>query len=133
MGAGRPTDYTFDKVKAICLRLADGERLTDILREPDMPSRTSFFDWKREHQEFADLYTRTQQDKTEHFIDEIDDTMKELKAKGLDPASANVIIQTLKWKAAKFYPKMFGEKVDVAVKAEGVQIVFERAHAKEDS
>ena len=35
----------------------------------------------------------------------------DFKNKEIDPASANVLIQTLKWKAAKYYPKMFGDKV----------------------
>ena len=36
--------------------------------------------------------------------------MLSLKNKEIDPASANVLIQTLKWKMAKFYPKVFGDK-----------------------
>jgi hypothetical protein len=28
-----------------------------------------------------------------------------------DASTANVLIQTLKWKASKYYPKMFGDKV----------------------
>jgi hypothetical protein len=28
-----------------------------------------------------------------------------------DPSTARVLIDTLKWKAAKYYPKMYGDKV----------------------
>ena len=31
----------------------------------------------------------------------------------IEPSVANVVMQTDKWLSAKFYPKMYGEKVDV--------------------
>lgn len=107
---GRPTDYSFDLVKRICERLSNGEKLPDILQDDGMPVRSTFYKWKREHREFSDLYVNVAQDKGELCLDEIDQTIEDLRKGKLDPSSANVIIQTLKWKAAKFYPKMFGDK-----------------------
>lgn len=113
MAGGRPTDYNFDLVKQICLRLSEGEKLPTILAEDGMPSRATFFNWKRDNKEFLDLYVNVQQDKGELFIEEIDNTIEELKKGKLDASQANVIVQTLKWKAAKFYPKMYGEKTEL--------------------
>ena len=110
---GRPSDYSMELVKTICKRLSGGERLPIILSEENMPCRATFFNWKRDNKEFLDLYARVQQDKGELFIEEIDDTMEQLRKGRIDPSSANIIIQTLKWKASKFYPKMFGDKVEV--------------------
>ena len=109
----RPTTYTFDLCTDICEELY-ANSLTDVLAgNEDYPARSTFFKWKREHKELSDLYVNIAQDRGILFIEEIDQTVEDLKHGQIDPSTANVIIQTLKWKAAKFYPKMFGEKVDL--------------------
>jgi len=35
--------------------------------------------------------------------------------------AANVLIQTNKWKASKFYPKMYGDKVDLTSDGDKIQ------------
>lgn len=42
---GRPTIYSIELRKAICARLADGETLRSICRDPEMPSRPTIIDW----------------------------------------------------------------------------------------
>ena len=36
-----------------------------------------------------------------------------LISKEIDASTYNTLVQTLKWKMAKFYPKMFGDKIEV--------------------
>ena len=57
------------------------------------------------------MYVRAVQNKTEFLDSEIDRYMKLLELGKITPQQANVLIQTLKWKMSKFYPKMFGDKV----------------------
>ena len=40
----------------------------------------------------------------------------------IEASTANVIIQTLKWKAAKYYPKMFGDSKAVDITTQGEKI-----------
>ena len=120
--AGRPTKYNFNLAKEICERLYD-ENLTDVLNSDERyPARSTFFLWKRENIELSDLYVNIAQDKGILFIEEIDQTIEDLKSGKIDPSTANVIIQALKWKAAKFYPKMFGDKSELDIKSNGNQI-----------
>jgi hypothetical protein len=44
---------------------------------------------------------------------EIDEIALDLRNGLIDAPTANVLIQTLKWKAAKFYPKMYGDRQTV--------------------
>lgn len=123
MGAGgRPTDYTLEKVTDICERLSNGEKLKDVLSIHKI-ARSTFFKWKRENKEFSDLYINVAQDKGELCIEEIDQTIEDLVSGSLDASTANVIIQTLKWKASKFYPKMYGDssKVDVTTLGQPIE------------
>jgi hypothetical protein len=120
--AGRPTKYNFELAKEICEQLYD-KSLSDVLRsKKNYPARSTFFLWKRENSELSDLYVNIAQDKGVLFIEEIDQTIIDLKNGKIDPSTANVIIQALKWKAAKFYPKMFGDKSEVDITSKGEKI-----------
>jgi hypothetical protein len=112
----RPSEYNFEIAKEICLKLYDtGFKNVGQVIDADItekyPSRATFYNWKRDYKELLDLYVNIQQDRGDLILEEIDQTILDLKNGLLDASTANVIIQTLKWKAAKFYPKMFGDKV----------------------
>ena len=66
---------------------------------------------KRENQELSNLYVNSIQDKSESVDEQIDEIWEGCRNGLYDASTANVLIQTLKWKAAKYYPKMFGDKV----------------------
>ena len=70
------------------------------------------------------MYVSSQQDKGIALENEIDDIMQGLKEGTYDSSTANVLIQTLKWKMAKFYPKLFGDKVDVDVTTKGESLKY---------
>jgi len=109
----RPSEYDFELCKLICDEVADGENIISVLAESTYPSWSTFRRWKNENEELRTLYVNSQQDKGMALENEIDDIMISLKAGEMEASVGNVLIQTLKWKMAKFYPKMFGDKVDV--------------------
>lgn len=109
----RPSEYDFELCKTICDEVANGENIISILKEHSYPSWSTFRRWKNENEELRTLYVNSQQDKGIALENEIDDIMSSLKAGDMEASVGNVLIQTLKWKMAKFYPKVFGDKVDV--------------------
>ena len=122
---GRPSTYDFEIGKEICM-LTYVMSLTEACESSErFPDRATFFRWKRENKELCDFYVNIVQDKGILCIEEINQTVKDLKNKLIDPSSANVIIQTLKWQAAKFYPKMFGEKAEIDVTSGGEKLSTE--------
>lgn len=115
----RPSEYDFEMCKAICIEVADGFNIKTVLKsKPEYPDFTTFCRWKREHEELRNLYVNAQQDKAESEIEEIEHVYDMLKAGELEPSVANVLIQTKKWTASKYYPKMYGTKQDVHEKDE---------------
>lgn len=110
----RPSKYDIKIAEHICEKVSLGGHIKDILdSSDDYPTFPTWCKWKRENDELFNLYTRSIQDKSEMLIFEINQTMMDLKAGVLDASQARVLIDTYKWMAAKFYPKMFGEKLDV--------------------
>jgi hypothetical protein len=54
---GRPDKYDFELCKEICLELYNYTNLSEVLNTDDrFPARSTFFKWKREHKDLAELY-----------------------------------------------------------------------------
>ena len=114
MGAGRPSEYNYAICEKICEEIALGANIIASLDgNNDYPSWSTFRRWKNDQEELQTLYVKAIQDKSEAVLFEIESICSDLRAGLLDASVANVLIQTLKWKAAKFYPKMFGDNKNV--------------------
>jgi hypothetical protein len=111
----RLSEYDFELCKKICEQVAEGKNIKAVLRSDESiyPTFQTWCNWKREHQELFDLYVRSIQDKAESVDDQIDEILADVKTGKIDAAAARVIIYTLQWKASKYYPRMFGDKVDI--------------------
>src|SRR4030042_2412771 len=117
---GRPHEYNFQTCEEVCELVAAGMNVIAALESNEKyPSWPTFRRWKNDHEDLNTLYIKAIQDKAEAVALEIDNICQDLKNKIYDPATANVLIQTLKWKAAKFYPKMFGDKTTIEATIEG--------------
>ena len=109
----RLTEYNFDICVEICNELANGQNIKRILNSNDKyPDWTTFRRWKQNNEELRTLYISSQQDKAIALENELDDLRDLLMTKEIDNATYNVLAQTIKWKMAKFYPKVFGDKID---------------------
>lgn len=107
----RPSEYNYEMCIDICTEVAEGYNIKTVLKRKDeYPTFQTFCNWKREHKELFDLYVKTMQDKSESELEEIDNVYAMLRAGEIEPSAANVLIQTKKWTASKYYPKMFGDR-----------------------
>ena len=108
----RPSEYDLELCKEVCNEVANGFNIKTVLKSQERyPTFQTWCNWKRQHDELFDLYTRSIQDKAESVDEEIDFIYDEIKAGNIEPSAGRILIDTLKWKAAKYYPKMFGDKV----------------------
>jgi hypothetical protein len=118
----RLTEYNFILCIEICEEVAQGNNIMRILdKNNNYPSWSTFRRWKRDNEELRTLYINSQQDKAEALEKEMDDYRDMLIAKEIDASTYNTLVQTLKWKMAKFYPKVFGDKTDVTSGGEKIQ------------
>lgn len=107
----RPSEYNFELCKEICDEVANGANIKSVLATKDeYPTFPTWCKWKRENEELFNLYINAIHDKADSVDAQIDEIWEGCRQGNYDASTANVLIQTLKWKAAKYYPKMFGEK-----------------------
>lgn len=108
---GRPSLYTDDMAEEICRRIANGETLTAICREPDKPHRVTVMRWMLDHEAFRSDYARARREAPHAWADEIVD-----KARGARPETAQAVrvqIDALKWIASRLLPRIYGERVTI--------------------
>lgn len=88
-----------------------GQSLTS-LAEKHKIALTTLFDWMMKP-EYAEEYAKAKEKRGYSAIEAILVAIEELKQGKYDPITTRLLIDTLKWLACKYYPKMFGDKVQV--------------------
>jgi hypothetical protein len=107
---GRPEKFGIVEWSGkICERIAEGESLVNICRDPKFPSYTTVLKMLDQHDEFAGMYARARGEQAERFAMEI----VEIADSCDDPAKARLQIDARKWMAGKMLPKRYGDKIDL--------------------
>ena len=132
----KPTKYTKATAEKILKRLANGETLSSICRDPNMPGKTTVLNWAlgfhkiAEQNGFPDRYARARligyHGMGDELIDIADDGtndwMERLDKNG-EPAGwkvnneavqrSKLRVEARKWLLAKALPKIYGDKQQV--------------------
>ena len=122
---GRPSKYTEDIGINICALLAAGTPITKIVLLENMPSQQTVYTWLRKHPEFLEMYEIARQDLAHTMANQIQEIIDEKPLQIVDEAgnikydSGSIADKRLrmdgrKWLAAKYLPKVYGERTVVA-------------------
>jgi transposase-like protein len=111
-GVGRPSTYSLAKAHAICERLSNGESLTAIGRDPDMPCFGTVLAWVRKHPEFADLYAEARQLFADWMFDEARDVAQ--ASTHATVWSDRLRFDTIRWMTARMAPRKYCERLVIA-------------------
>jgi len=142
---GAPTTYNNHIATVICIRIAEGESLRQILRGEGMPVQSAVYEWLLRHPEFAERYTRAREEQADTLADEIiaiaDESPETVEVRDkegnvldikIDSGYVNYQkqrIEARKWTAMKLKPKKYGDRVAVEGVEGGAAIKTEDAGA----
>lgn len=117
-------------IDTICKEIADGRSLRAVLRDDDMPDRTTFFKWVKDNKEMLNQYACACEDRAEYIFDEMfeiaddasNDYTKRQIAEGVEVEHLNsehiqrsrLRIDQRKWSLSKMQPKKYGDKLDLS-------------------
>jgi hypothetical protein len=118
---GRPTTFSIEKGAEICRRLARGENLAEICREPGQPSYDIIFDWRRKYPEFAAAYELAREGQADFRHDEIISIADD---QSLTPDERRVMIDARKWAASRQNPRKYGDRQEVTARLSLEELVI---------
>jgi len=108
---GRPSAYTQEIADEICQRIAGGESLRSVCRDEHMPALSTVLLWVVHDREgFSDQYHASREAAGYAHADEALHLRNELRAGELDPSTAKVILDALKWGAERMAPKRHSQR-----------------------
>lgn len=121
--------YSIDEIDKIfnyvCTEIEKGRALRNILKEKEMPSSSTFYQWLDNNIEKSKQYARATEVRAEIIFDDIiaiaDENTNDtyIDDNGFEKVNKDVIqrsrlrIDARKWVLSKLNPKKFGEKLDV--------------------
>jgi hypothetical protein len=95
--------------------VANGLSARKACKRDDMPNFVTVWEWLKKDEDFMSRYKMATELRAQKIDDDIDDAIAEMRNGDLDAQSARVLIDTYKWRAAKLYPRFYGEKQNVEV------------------
>lgn len=113
----------------ICGRMAEGETLRQVCRDPAMPARSTVYRWLSRNPSFADHYARAREALVESWADEIidiadDGTTDYVIKKGRNGAEYEAVdqehiqrsrlrVDARRWLLSKLNPGQYGDHMEV--------------------
>lgn len=126
----RPTDYTPELVSLICGRIAEGESLRAVCRDPDMPVTSTVMLWISKYPEFTEQYAKAMEARADAMFDELleiaddgtNDWMEKKNAEGEivgwtlngeHVQRSKLRVDARKWALARMSPRKYGDAVNL--------------------
>jgi len=118
----------FDEVIAdqVLDRLANGESLRAICRDPNMPDGSTIRKWLARNPDFARQYAYARDEQADTLFDETIDIADNLPADATNEMirKAQLQIDTRKWMAGKIRPKKYGDMLKQADQNDGNTVIM---------
>ncbi len=123
---GRPTLKTPELCAEICRRISEGQTLTNICRDPGMPSWVTVHDWTKSDESFRQAVIHAREAQAVVWAEDVvnisDDDLPTHEAIG----RARLRMQSRQWLAGKYNPQFADKPTQVGINV-GVQVVLPEA------
>lgn len=106
---GKASSYTDDLGEAVCARLANGESLTAIGRDPDMPGYGTVLKWVKRHPQFEAMYVEARAMQADYLFDEARDVAQATTPKTV--WADRLRFDVIRWQAARLAPRKYSERL----------------------
>jgi hypothetical protein len=111
---GQRSTYTVEIAQEICGLIESGHTCRQIDAMTHMPAWSTVCDWLRKYPEFNQQYARAREISADWLEAEALAAVRNAQTSE-EAQCARGILDAVKWSTAKRNPKVYGEKLDVAV------------------
>ena len=109
---GQPSTYTPERGREICDRLANGESMVSIARDPAMPCAGTIYGWVHKFPDFEDMYVIARRLQADYLFDEAREV-----ALGVTPHTVwarRLQFDVIRWQTARMAPRKYCERLVIA-------------------
>ena len=111
--------YAIDDVARIqdrlLLELETGRSLRQVCGDDGMPHFATVMRWVAADAAFASRYTRARTTQADTLFERMEAVEESVSAGTIDSHAARVILDSMRWRASKLAPKVYGDRLDVSV------------------
>ena len=111
--------YATDDVAEIQDRVVDaiqtGRSLRQVCSDDGMPNFRTVQRWIVSDGQFAVKYTRARVAQADTLFDRMEAVEEAVAAGTMDSHAARVVLDSMRWRASKLAPKVYGDRLDVSV------------------
>ena len=111
--------YAIDEVTEIQEKLLaeiqTGRSLRLVCTDEGMPHFTTVLRWVAADGQFASKYARARTAQADTLFDRMEAVEEAVSAGTMDSHAARVVLDSMRWRASKLAPKVYGDRLDVSV------------------
>ena len=106
----------------IMVQLELGRSLIQVCKDPGMPDRETISRWIRDEPGYAAKYAYARAMQADTLFSEMADVEAKVQAGTMDSHAARVVLDSMRWRASKLAPKVYGDRLDVQVSDNRISI-----------
>ena len=99
-----------------------GRSLRQVCKDEGMPHFTTVLRWVAACPDFATKYTRARIAQADTLFDRMEEVEEAVSAGTMDSHAARVVLDSMRWRASKLAPKVYGDRLDVSVSDNRISI-----------
>jgi hypothetical protein len=102
-------------VDALLVQIETGKSMREVCRMDGMPDHGTVIRWMRDDAALATRYARARMAQADVLFDRMEAVEEAVSAGTMDSHAARVVLDSMRWRASKLAPKVYGDRLDVQV------------------
>jgi len=102
-------------IEQIMSQLETGKSLVQVCKQDNMPDRETVSRWMRDEPGFAARYAHARAMQADTLFAEMASIEDKVTVGSMDSHAARVVLDSMRWRASKLAPKVYGDRLDVNV------------------
>ena len=109
-------------VETLLEQIEVGKSMREVCRMDGMPDHTTVIRWMRDDAGLATRYARARMAQADTLFDRMEEIEESVKGGTMDSHAASVVLDSMRWRASKLAPKVYGDRLDVSVSDNRISI-----------
>jgi hypothetical protein len=109
------TDDVAEIQQKLIVEIQTGRSLRQVCADDGMPHLATVLRWCAADASFASKYAQARTAQADTLFDRMEAVEEAVSAGTMDSHAARVVLDSMRWRASKLAPKVYGDRLDVSV------------------